>query len=146
MAKLSEDQKTELTFQMDAFNKPLELTKYQAWAQEVITVMMMEPGTLPSSPLCGCGFNAQLMKDVEYLNNTVSAKVNNMVEEYLEEIPFDSISFEEYDIDKSVILVYINFTTSSMTVQTVVTAMSANKTSGGIDFSNYFLMNREEMN
>ena len=136
--EMREEQKSELTFVINEFQKPLELTKFQAWTQQILTILLMEPGSFPSIPTLGCGLNYQMFKTVDYLNSSFSRKAASQIEEYLGEIPFDSISFSEYSEDASVIILYIKFTETASTIKTVVVAMKEDETTHRIRFSDYF--------
>lgn len=139
-SSLSNAQKTELTFGINAYLRPLELSKYQAWGTLVLEVALYTPGTFPSDPDIGCGLNYHLFRDIDYMNNTFAEKLKSQVVKYLEDIPLNSVKFTAYKGDISeyagVYFMLITFNDSSNLV-TVVTALKEDG-NNRIDYSQFF--------
>ena len=139
-SSLSNAQKTELTFGINAYLRPLELSKYQAWGTLVLELALYTSGTFPSDPDIGCGLNYHLFRDIDYMNNTFAEKLKSQVVKYLEDIPLNSIKFTAYEGDISeyagVYFMLITFNDSSNLV-TVVTALKEDG-NNRIDYSQFF--------
>ena len=139
-SSLSNAQKTELTFGINAYLRPLELSKQQAWGTLVLELALYTPGTFTSDPDIGCGLNYHLFRDIDYMNNTFAEKLKSQVVKYLEDIPLNSIKFTAYEGDISeyagVYFMLITFNDSSNLV-TVVTALKEDG-NNRIDYSQFF--------
>lgn len=144
--KLTEAQKTELSFLINNYQKPLEYTKFEAWGHQILEIALYEPGTFPSDPGIGVGLNKKLFNDIDYMNNTVAESIKSQVEKYLPDIPLASIQFVEYDGGgvnsyDGVVIMMITFEVYANQMTTVVTALSGNRDDDKIDFSKFFEAN-----
>ena len=125
-SSLSNAQKSELTFDINAFDRPLELSKYQAWGTLIAQLALYTPGTFPSDPRIGCELTYQLFNDEDHMNNIFVPKLEKQVADYLPDIPLKGIRFIPYTGNISeyagVYFMTITFDDAGNLV-TVVTAM-----------------------
>lgn len=139
-SSLSNSQKSELTFDINGFNKPLELSRYQAWGTLIAQLALYTPGTFPSDPKIGCGLTYQLFNDEDHMNNIFVPKLEKQVSDYLPDIPLKGIRFIPYtgNISEYAGVYFMTITFDDVDkLVTVVTAMKENSNSR-IDFSKFF--------
>ena len=136
----SSPERREFSNIMKASNKPLELSKYQAWGTLIAQLALYTPGTFPSDPRIGCGLTYQLFNDEDHMNNIFVPKLEKQVNDYLPDIPLKGIRFIPYTGNISeyagVYFMTITFNDADQLV-TVVTAMKENG-DNRIDFSQFF--------
>ena len=139
-SSLSNSQKSELTFDINAFDRPLELSRYQAWGTLVVQLAFYTPGTFPSDPRIGCGLTYELLHDEDYMNNTFVPKLEKQVTTYLPDIPLDHIRFIPYTGKISEYAGVYFMTITFQDVDQLVTVVTAMKENGDqrIDFSQFF--------
>ena len=83
-----EYKKAELTFDINAFNENLELSGIRAWTREILRILFMEKGTMPSDPNMGCNITQESYNDIQTLKNTVKNYAETQIRLYLPDIPF----------------------------------------------------------
>lgn len=127
----SDYRKKELTFNLNPFDQPSELTGTEAWARLILTIAFMEEGTMPSLPMIGCGFGNISYENETSLRDARLTKLEQQVKTYYPDIPLDSITFETKEYNGSKVGIFIiNFITEMQTIETVAAATS--KTSTGL--------------
>ena len=82
----AEYQKVEPTFEVNRFERPLELTQVEAWTRLVLRILFMEKGTMPSDPNMGCNITAETYQDIETLKGTIRKNLDKQVRSYLPDI------------------------------------------------------------
>ena len=145
-SNLTEAQKTELSFLINKYQKPLEYTKFEAWGHQIMDIALYQPGTFPSGTSIGVGLNKKMFNDLDYMNNTVAEAIKQQVNKYLPDIPLSNIKFSEYtdggvDPYEGVVIMLITFESYSNEMTTIVTALSGNDNDDRIDFSRFFESN-----
>lgn len=127
MAIYENYQKLGLSFQVDAFGRPLEYSGENAWVRYILELMFYEPGTFPSDEAIGCGLTKETFQNADYIQNTVVPNIQTAVRRYLDDVPFDSIDVDLPDEYPDVAIYHINFRTGANSIECVtVVATSVN--------------------
>lgn len=126
-------QKAGLSFNLDSFGRPLEYSGKDAWARYILELMFYEPGTFPSDEGIGCHLTAQNFQNEEYIQHTVVPNINDAVQKYCEDIPFDSVDVELPSEYPDVAIYHINFRTDADTIECVTVV--AKEIADYIDYS-----------
>ncbi len=133
----TEHQKAEPTFEINAFDRPLDLSGYDAWARQIIRLMFQEKGTYPSDPDMGCGISAENYQSINELKARVRSSVEAQVHRYFPDIPLAAINcYSEDELidggDPTIVYYMISFQVNAHKIVTVkVPSRAANKV---IDF------------
>lgn len=120
-------QKAELTFEINSFGKPLELSGVQAWTRDVLRILMMEKGTMPSDPNMGCGITREMYHDIQTLKGTIRNHADSQIKQYLPDIPYLAMKvYSEDELVKdgnpNIVYYMIAFQHNSEEVKTVTVA------------------------
>lgn len=86
-----EYQKKELTFQVNDFELPETLSKYNAWADLIIKVMMYEKGTFPDVPDLGIGIHKAHYQDLTSYANRLKSDLEYQLQTFLPDIPVNGL-------------------------------------------------------
>ena len=86
-----EYQKKELTFQVNSFELPEMLSKYNAWADLIIKVLMYEKGTFPDIPDLGLGIHKAHYQDLTSFANRLKSDLEYQLTTYLPDIPVNGM-------------------------------------------------------
>lgn len=86
-----EYQKKELTFQVNSFELPEMLSKYNAWADLIIKVLMYEKGTFPDTPDLGLGIHKSHYQDLNAYATKLKTDLEYQLSTYLPDIPVHSM-------------------------------------------------------
>ena len=126
----AEYQKVEPTFEVNRFERPLELTQVEAWTRLVLRILFMEKGTMPSDPNMGCNITAETYQDIETLKGTIRKNLDKQVRSYLPDIPFAGMEvFTEAELvsdgDPQVVYYIIGFQQGATNIATVKVASRA---------------------
>ena len=130
-----EANKKELVLGTNVFNKPTELTGINAWAQLLVHLLFLRPGTYPSIPRMGVG-----IQDYEYdfmdaavdkLNDEIPSQINT----YLPDLPMESVKVSSVNVQgKQILLVAIQLYDNG-TITTVAVAAEVNNRLINFDIS-----------
>mgnify|MGYP000211276729 CR=1 FL=1 len=120
----AEHQKAECTFEINPFNRPLELSGIEAWTRLILRLMFMEKGTYPSEPKMGCGITAEMYETIDVLKGTVRNIVESQIRQFLPDLPFYGINvYSEDELieggEENVVYYMIAFQKESGAIQTV---------------------------
>ena len=126
-----EYQKKELTFSLNDFNTPLELSGATAWTQMIMYLIELNPGDDPNDPEAGIGITRYEFSDVDTALDTIEDDINTQVRIYFPDIPFSSIELQTYDLENNdtVLMMSLIFEADSGDLQTAEVVMS-NTTDG----------------
>lgn len=91
MANL-ESQKKELLLSVNAFNKPTELVGSKAWAQLILGLIFLKPGTYPSIPDMGVGIQDYEYDFADSAAEILQTRISEQVSRYLPDIQVDGIN------------------------------------------------------
>lgn len=86
----------EPTFAVSAFDTPLELEGADAWTTQICQLLFLEKGTYEHSPDLGIEIASNMYKDTEKYVYDVQREINNQVNLYLGNIPFDGVDVSTY--------------------------------------------------
>ena len=119
--------KAELTFEINSFGKPLELSGIEAWTRDVLRILFMEKGTMPSDPEMGCGITREMYHDIQTLKGTIRTQAESQIRQYLPDVPFLAMnvySEDELVSDGNPNIVYymISFQKNADEIKTVTVA------------------------
>lgn len=119
--------KAELTLEINSFGKPLELSGIKAWTRNILRILFMEKGTMPSDPQMGCNITRELYHDIQSLKGTIRSQAESQIRQYLPDIPF--LALEVYSEDElvpdgnpNIVYYMIAFQKSANEVKTVTVA------------------------
>ncbi len=134
-SKYSNVQKAECSFLINPFGEPQTYSGKEAWARQILDLMFYEPGTFPSDPDIGFGMAKDNFQNETYITETLLPGIKDMVNKYLPDIPFDSLSVELVDGQDARAVYTINFTGEADSIETVVVAVE--NTGDHIDYSKF---------
>lgn len=130
MNKLDAEKK-ELSLNVDSFGNPQKYSGKLAWANCIISLLLMNPGTFPSIPDMGVGLGRYTYETLDDIKNSLVPEIERQIRLYLPEIPFNSIEFIDKTEDRrKYIIMIITFNTESIEAVAVATK----KTGKLIDF------------
>lgn len=112
-------QKAGLSFNLDPFNRPLEYSGKDAWARYILELMFYEPGTFPSDEGIGCNLTKETFQNTEYIQTVVVPKINENVQRYCNDIPFEGIDVDLPNTYTDAAIYHINFRTSADSIECV---------------------------
>ena len=128
MSKL-ESYKKELTLSLDIYDTPAELQGPKAWAQLIVNLLYMKPGSYPSCPEMGIdlsSYDHEFFDNVRYkLQNEVIAQVYL----YYPEIPLSSFSITSRLVpgfSQPIVYITLNFTYNDKNLTSVVATTKEN--------------------
>lgn len=96
-----EGQKKELSFNINAYSKPMEYSGKGAWTRQILNIIFMTPGTFPSAPEIGLGLTMDTYMDTVWFKENFPAQVKEQVSRYFPEIPFDRLIPKIADVPDS---------------------------------------------
>ena len=67
----------EVTFDLNEFNEPLEVTGPDAWIRDIVAMIFYEPGTFADDPSAGVGINYETYDFDREAVRTVQEKLNS---------------------------------------------------------------------
>lgn len=120
--------KAELTFEINSFGKPLELSGVKAWTRNVLRLLFMEKGTMPSDPDMGCGITREMYHDIQTLKGTIRSQAESQIKQYLPDIPFLALNvYSEDELvpdggNPNVVYYMIAFQVNASEIKTVTVA------------------------
>ena len=108
--RVSEHSKKELQMTINSFDRPTELTDVEAWAQLLLELVFLEPGTFPSLPGMGVGIHRYEYSEMDSAISDLSAKIMNQQQEYLPDIPLAGVDvFKTYSDGLPVLVIRFSF-------------------------------------
>lgn len=115
-------EKKELSLNIDPFGNPQEYSGKLAWANCIISLLLMIPGTFPSIPDMGVGLGRYTYETLDDIKNSLVPEIERQIRLYLPEIPFNSIEFIDKTEDhRRYIIMIITFKTESIEAVAVAT-------------------------
>ena len=100
-----ESSKSELTLEINSFDKPKELTSVGAWSQLILNMMFIRPGTYPSMPGLGIGIEDYQYEFLDSAIDELSAAITNQQKTYLPEIPLSAVQVSKIEKNGQPILI-----------------------------------------
>ena len=90
----------EVTFELNQFDQPLEVTGADAWIRDIVAMAFMENGTYSDDPDLGCHISKELFTDIDTAVGEVKSRMDTMVAKYLDDIPIDDLTVAAYYWDE----------------------------------------------
>ena len=106
----------EPTFELDEFNQPREVSGPDAWIRDIVSMALFEPGMFSENTSRGVHSQNELYPFTEPAVNTIYNKLNNACENYLKDIPIDTLNISSYnwaEKNTNVLVISCTFTTST---------------------------------
>lgn len=129
-----EYQKNELTLDINSFDKPKELANAKAWAQLMLNLIFLKPGTYPSLPEMGVGLEGYQYEDLESAIGELNTIISSQQKQYLPQIPVENVNVSSMDYNgQKIIVIQMAFTLKTQTVSSVV-AVNASYGRNFLDF------------
>lgn len=130
---LMETQKKELCLELNSFGEPLELSGKTAWVNQIVSLMMLEPGTYPSNPIKGVGLKKYEFEVLDTNLSRLRDLVSSQIKTYLPDIPFNDVTMgTQYYQGKPLLLFVFEFNNTVGLTDTV--AVVAEKSGDTIKF------------
>jgi len=130
---LLESQKKELSLSLNSFGNPLELSGKKAWISQIVSLIMLEPGTYPSNPLMGVGLKKYEFEVLDSALSKLRDLVSTQIKTYLPDIPFSDVTMGTREYKGKPILVFLFEFNNSIGLNDTV-AVVAEKTGSTIKF------------
>lgn len=123
-----ESSKKELVLGLNVLNKPGERIGSNAWAQLILQLIFLKPGTYPSQPEMGIGIQDY---DYEYLDVAIE-KLNSIIQAqiamYLPDVPVDTVSVSSFDYqERKIMMIQINLIDNGSIVTEVIATEIKNR-------------------
>ena len=111
MAKLESD-KIELSWGINSFNKPTELTGGKAWAKLVTNLLFMPKGSYPTEPDMGCELQKYDFMFIDDVKDDIEKNIRDQISTYLPDIPLSEIivSSETIAGQRNIMVIILKFT------------------------------------
>lgn len=100
-----ESSKSEMSLQINSFDKPTELNDIKAWSQLMLNLIFLKPGTYPSIPDMGIGIEKYEYDFLEDAVNELSTKITEQQQTYLPDVPLSGVQISKMEHDGQPILV-----------------------------------------
>jgi len=100
-----ESRKSELTLDINSFDKPKELSSVGAWSQLILNLMFIKPGTYPSIPELGIGIEDYQYEYMDTAIDQLTAAITNQQQTYLPDIPLSQVNVSKMEKDGQPILI-----------------------------------------
>jgi hypothetical protein len=129
-----EHTKKELTLDIDAFNKPKELSEVKAWSQLMLDLVFMNPGTYPSLPNMGIGIGSYEFEFLDTVISELQSKIITQQQTYLPQIPLASLEVSAMDNSgQKVLIIRMQFNTPQGTENSAI-AINTSQNNKFLDF------------
>lgn len=106
----------EPTFELNDFNQPLEVSGPDAWIRDIVSMALYEPGMFSENTSLGVYSQNELYSFATPAINTIYNNLHNACENYLKDIPIDSLNVSSYNWDEkntTVLVISCTFTTTT---------------------------------
>ena len=106
----SEYRKKELQLSINSFDNPTELSGPEAWAQLILQLLFLEPGSYPTYPDMGIGLENYQFDYLDDVIRKLSADIIDQQSKYLPDIPLVDVSLEPRDYNgEKILMIYLTF-------------------------------------
>lgn len=106
----------EPTFELNEFNQPLEVSGPDAWIRDIVSMALYEPGMFSENTSLGVYSQNELYSFATPAINTIYNNLHNACENYLKDIPIDTLNVSSYNWDEkntTVLVISCTFTTTT---------------------------------
>lgn len=123
-----ESSKKELVLGVNVLNKPGERIGPTAWAQLILQLIFLKPGTYPSQPAMGVGIQDYDYEFVEVAVEKLNSVIPAQVAMYLSDIPVDGIIVSTFEYEgRQIMMIQINLIDNNAIVTQVIATEIKNK-------------------
>lgn len=123
-----ESDKTELSLEIDSFDRPKELTKAAAWSQLILNVIFMKKGTYPSIPDLGIDIRQYDYEFMDVACDKLQADIAYQHQTYLPELPLVGVMVtSQQHKGQPIMLVQLQFQVSKTETETTAIAINTSK-------------------
>lgn len=130
---MTEAGKKELSFGLNSFNQPQEYSGVNAWARQIMQLLIMRKGTYPSDPNMGGDMDKHNFETLTKFQITILNDFKSQIATYLPDIPVADITLQDYmDDTRKYVIFVITFNVNNVTEVAVVA--SRKSSSNIIDF------------
>lgn len=113
--------KTELTLEIDSFDKPKELVEVAAWSQLILNLLYLKPGTYPSLPDMGIGIEEYQYDFIDDIAEELTSKITSQQKQYLPDVPLTGVTVNSRIVGQiEALVIQLFFTTGSKMVASAV--------------------------
>ena len=91
MTETAEHLKAELSLSLNSYNAPTEYVNHKAWANLIMQLVLLEPGTYPSTPDMGVGLGNYNFEDIGTYERIILNDIKSQISKYLSSIPIEDI-------------------------------------------------------
>ena len=95
----SEFQKKEVSLNMNAFNKPAEYVKIEAWMREITNLLFTIPGTYSTDPKLGVGIQNFRYAFFDETTVKLEERITHQCRKYLPDIPIGAITASSQNVN-----------------------------------------------
>lgn len=102
----------EPTFELDDFNRPLEVEGADAWIRDVVAMAFYEPGTFAADPNLGVAVNTTSFEFMDDAVISIREKLTQACRVYLSDVPIESLVVSSYywdELDTNVLAINVSF-------------------------------------
>lgn len=123
-----ESEKVELSFGLNAFNDPLEVSGAKAWANLISNLIFMSPGSMPSDPEMGIDIRQYEFMFIDDVKNDIEQNITDQVNTYFPDIPLESVTVntDSTQTGRVILLIILSFLIDDVRDIAVVAAEKAN--------------------
>lgn len=125
MATKLDSEKKELTFGINNFNNPEEVTGVAAWTKVITNLLFMKKGSIPTDPEMGCEIQKYEYAFIDDVKDQIEAEITTQVQKYLSDVPFSGVTVSS-EIPETggppILLIVLSFSYDNGELQTSVIA------------------------
>ncbi|MCM1214022.1 MAG: hypothetical protein NC548_05830 [Lachnospiraceae bacterium] len=123
-----EASKKELVLGVNVLNKPGERSGPTAWAQLILQLIFLRPGTYPSQPAMGVGIQDYDYEFVDVAVEKLNSIIPAQIAMYLADIPVDGVVVSTFEYQgKQIMMIQINLIDNGAIVTEVIATEVKNR-------------------
>ena len=116
-----ESRKTELSLEINSFDKPRERKDVSAWSQLMLNLIFLQPGTYPSMPEMGVGIENFQYEFLDEALAELSAKITQQHQTYLPDVPLAGLEITSVEHNgQPILIIHMTFETEEGPVSSAV--------------------------
>lgn len=123
-----ESDKKELVLGINVFDKPTELIGPKAWAQLLVNLCFLRPGTYPSQPMMGIGIQDYEYEFIDAAIERLQEEIPAQARQYLPDVPLESVEVKSTIVNgRDILIIIFNMYYRNTIVSAAVAADVSNK-------------------
>lgn len=108
-SKMERD-KSELSLEINSFDKPKELTRAQAWSQLILNIIFLKKGSYPSMPDLGIDIEQYEYEFLDTACERLMTDITQQQQTYLPDVPLVGVMVTQTDFKgQPIMLVQLHF-------------------------------------